>query len=152
MLYRTSNRVLNNGIKVIILICMDGTSQYHHHQRNPEIKSGDVFMTDNVTVHAFNPGMRHRVPWLTQENFIKKFSNFLPYSLNLNQISLYKPLIKFSVHILMKQNQKQTKAQGRARQKQYNNFSSGLFLSVSFLFIGLMHLMYLYIYALEYKI
>ena len=31
-LYRTSNRVLNNGIKVIILICMDGTSQYHHHQ------------------------------------------------------------------------------------------------------------------------
>ena len=31
MLYRTSNRVLNNGIKVIILICMDGTSQYHHH-------------------------------------------------------------------------------------------------------------------------
>ena len=34
MLYRTSNRVLNNGIKVIILICMDGTSQYHHHQNN----------------------------------------------------------------------------------------------------------------------
>ena len=33
MLYRTSNRVLNNGIKVIILICMDGTSQYHHHQQ-----------------------------------------------------------------------------------------------------------------------
>ena len=32
MLYRTSNRVLNNGIKVIILICMDGASQYHHHQ------------------------------------------------------------------------------------------------------------------------
>ena len=36
MLYRTSNRVLNNGIKVIILICMDGTSQYHHyHLREP---------------------------------------------------------------------------------------------------------------------
>ena len=33
MLYRTSNRILNNGIKVIILICMDGTSQYHHHQK-----------------------------------------------------------------------------------------------------------------------
>ena len=32
MLYRTSNRVLNNGIKVIILICMDGTSQYHHYR------------------------------------------------------------------------------------------------------------------------
>ena len=32
MLYRTSNRVLNNGMKVIILICMDGTSQYHHHR------------------------------------------------------------------------------------------------------------------------
>ena len=32
MLYRSSNRVLNNGIKVIILICMDGTSQYHHYQ------------------------------------------------------------------------------------------------------------------------
>ena len=32
MLYRSSNRVLNNGIKVIILICMDGTSQYHHHR------------------------------------------------------------------------------------------------------------------------
>ena len=34
MLYRTSNTVLNNGIKVIILICMDGTSQYHHHRNN----------------------------------------------------------------------------------------------------------------------
>ena len=33
MLYRTSNRVLNNGIKVIILICMYGTSQYHHHRK-----------------------------------------------------------------------------------------------------------------------
>ena len=33
ILYRTSNRVLNNGTKVIILICMDGTSQYHHHQK-----------------------------------------------------------------------------------------------------------------------
>ena len=33
MLYRTSNTVLNNGIKVIILICMDGTSQYHHHPK-----------------------------------------------------------------------------------------------------------------------
>ena len=32
MLYRSSNRVLNNGIKVNILICMDGTSQYHHYQ------------------------------------------------------------------------------------------------------------------------
>ena len=32
MLYRSSNRVLNNGIKVIILICMDGTSQYHHYR------------------------------------------------------------------------------------------------------------------------
>ena len=31
MLYRSSNRVLNNGIKVIILICMDGTSQYQHY-------------------------------------------------------------------------------------------------------------------------
>ena len=37
MLYRTSNRVLNNGIKVIILICMNGTSQYHHHQKKPNI-------------------------------------------------------------------------------------------------------------------
>ena len=36
MLYRTSNRVLNNGIKVIILICMDGTSQYHHHPLSNE--------------------------------------------------------------------------------------------------------------------
>ena len=35
MLYRTSNRVLNNGIKVIILICMDGTSQYHHYREYP---------------------------------------------------------------------------------------------------------------------
>ena len=34
MLYHTSKRVLNNGIKVIILICMDGTSQYHHHQND----------------------------------------------------------------------------------------------------------------------
>ena len=37
MLYRTSNRVLNNGIKVIILICMDGTSQYHHHQNHMHV-------------------------------------------------------------------------------------------------------------------
>ena len=34
MLYRTSNRELNNGIKVIILICIDGTSQYHNHLIN----------------------------------------------------------------------------------------------------------------------
>ena len=39
MLYRTSNRVLNNGIKVIILICMDGTSQYHHHRKKSMVKS-----------------------------------------------------------------------------------------------------------------
>ena len=38
MLYRTSNTVLNNGIKVIILICMDGTSQYHHHPHFAPIK------------------------------------------------------------------------------------------------------------------
>ena len=36
MLYRSSNRVLNNGIKVIILICMDGTSQYHHYPINDQ--------------------------------------------------------------------------------------------------------------------
>ena len=42
MLYRTSNRVLNNGIKVIILICMDGTSQYHHHLQNCLIKPGGL--------------------------------------------------------------------------------------------------------------
>ena len=41
-LYRTSNRVLNNGIKVIILICMDGTSQYHHHQ--------EVWLQPSITV------------------------------------------------------------------------------------------------------
>ena len=51
MLYRTSNRVLNNGIKVIILICMDGTSQYHHHRNNIvdgyslERDSKDLFKT-----------------------------------------------------------------------------------------------------------
>ena len=39
MLYRSSNRVLNNGIKVIILICMDGTSQYHHYRK---VKAGYV--------------------------------------------------------------------------------------------------------------
>ena len=37
MLYRSSNRVLNNGIKVIILICMDGTSQYHHYHNMSRI-------------------------------------------------------------------------------------------------------------------
>ena len=46
MLYRTSNRVLNNGIKVIILICMDGTSQYHHHpkfgRKNPWSKCNSL--------------------------------------------------------------------------------------------------------------
>ena len=42
MLYRTSNRVLNNGIKVIILICMDGTSQYHHHQNSPRPEHSTV--------------------------------------------------------------------------------------------------------------
>ena len=34
MLYCTSNRELNNGIKVIILICIDGTSQYHNHLKS----------------------------------------------------------------------------------------------------------------------
>ena len=32
ILYCTSNRELNNGIKVIILICIDWTSQYHNHR------------------------------------------------------------------------------------------------------------------------
>ena len=32
-LYYTSNWELNNGIKVIILICIDGTSQYHNHRK-----------------------------------------------------------------------------------------------------------------------
>ena len=49
MLYRTSNRVLNNGIKVIILICMDGTSQYHHH---PELTLVTLFT---------RPGSRVRI-------------------------------------------------------------------------------------------
>ena len=40
MLYRSSNRVLNSGIKVIILICMDGTSQYHHYQKKRECDTG----------------------------------------------------------------------------------------------------------------
>ena len=40
MLYRTSNRVLNNGIKVIILICMDGTSQYHHYPKAYKVTKG----------------------------------------------------------------------------------------------------------------
>ena len=42
MLYRTSNRVLNNGIKVIILICMDGTSQYHHYPETSLSHFNDV--------------------------------------------------------------------------------------------------------------
>ena len=58
MLYRTSNRVLNNGIKVIILICMDGTSQYHHHQKVDDVPSlnSDSFdahgkwMDENVNI------------------------------------------------------------------------------------------------------
>ena len=44
MLYRTSNRLLNNGIKVIILICMDGTSQYHHHRVFSRYCFGNVYV------------------------------------------------------------------------------------------------------------
>ena len=54
MLYRTSNRVLNNGIKVIILICMDGTSQYHHHRL--------LAMRRRRPFLAKNPDFRHYVP------------------------------------------------------------------------------------------
>ena len=48
MLYRTSNRVLNNGIKVIILICMDGTSQYHHHQKRRMLKQSCNCLHDMI--------------------------------------------------------------------------------------------------------
>ena len=52
MLYRTSNRVLNNGIKVIILICMDGTSQYHHHPNLAERTPDQSVMLRWVKGHA----------------------------------------------------------------------------------------------------
>ena len=44
MLYHTSNRVLNNGIKVIILIFMDGPSQYRTYQKKKKKKKGDTNM------------------------------------------------------------------------------------------------------------
>ena len=50
MLYRTSNRVLNNGIKVIILICMDGTSQYHHHLKAYTFKLIHVCTLESLIV------------------------------------------------------------------------------------------------------
>ena len=52
MLYRTSNRVLNKGINVIILIYMDGTSQYHHHPF-PTVPGTDYLLKD-VGVFNFN--------------------------------------------------------------------------------------------------
>ena len=53
MLYRTSNRVLNNGIKVIILICMDGTSQYHHYPGIPSFVW--VVVVLRSPIHANEP-------------------------------------------------------------------------------------------------
>ena len=50
MLYRTSNRVLNNGIKVIILICMDGTSQYHHHPNGRSLEQKGLVASDSLSV------------------------------------------------------------------------------------------------------
>ena len=73
MLYRSSNRVLNNGIKVIILICMDGTSQYHHYplfeipwlncqgnQLNQYIDKDQIYvvhynLVSNIRANKFNP-------------------------------------------------------------------------------------------------
>ena len=54
MLYRTSNRVLNNGIKVIILICMDGSSQYHHHRQSSLLALEHDSLLDNTKVHRSN--------------------------------------------------------------------------------------------------
>ena len=51
MLYRTSNRVLNNGIKVIILICMDGTSQYHHHQLFGNFSAGTYVTSSQLVTY-----------------------------------------------------------------------------------------------------
>ena len=71
MLYRTSNRVLNNGIKVIILICMDGTSQYHHH---PNL-TGLCFPSWVRNRHLGLPETRHSIPSRMVElsiSFIKR--------------------------------------------------------------------------------
>ena len=65
MLYRTSNRVLNNGIKVIILICMDGTSQYHHYPK----RSGEFFPRCNDT--CMNPA-----PQKKKKKNLAKLSHF----------------------------------------------------------------------------
>ena len=55
MLYRTSNRVLNNGIRVIILICIDGTSQYHHDPKNIAIPFMDATIDLNKGIQCANP-------------------------------------------------------------------------------------------------
>ena len=62
MLYRTSNRVLNNGIKVIILICMDGTSQYHHHQNLARyVHHNYLLKMFKITMNKDLPVTRHKV-------------------------------------------------------------------------------------------
>ena len=82
MLYRTSNRVLNNGIKVIILICMDGTSQYHHHQ--------DIFVQEGSSGTRFDNGhfeiktlfTPHPNVQYKQMKVRKSLMNYLPSSGN----------------------------------------------------------------------
>ena len=83
MLYRTSNRVLNNGIKVIILICMDGTSQYHHH---PKITRHDIEPINMVNTIYCNNGNRYFAPlrhhriintWSSLTNEVSKYCDWI---------------------------------------------------------------------------
>ena len=71
MLYRTSNRVLNNGIKVIILICMDGTSQYHHHPFYLSVKRDIIFLVLSQQMHQFDAQCELHVK-LTWHNTYRK--------------------------------------------------------------------------------
>ena len=72
MLYRTSNRVLNNGIKVIILICMDGTSQYHHHRIFAANQDTSVLLCDKRDVYISSTAtMNSRTAIVIRENALK---------------------------------------------------------------------------------
>ena len=69
MLYRTSNRVLNNGIKVIILICIDGTSQYHHHQNFLAIHKTRKYRSTKAVAQTVEFARKYDVTRLYQLHF-----------------------------------------------------------------------------------
>ena len=78
MLYRTSNRVLNNGIKVIILICMDGTSHWIPPlPRLPAFKQRpSTFDFNKLKVHCIYLGTKKWLWFFSQHDVSCRLKHF----------------------------------------------------------------------------